>query len=1183
MRKHLFVTLLLACGMTHTGSFAVYAAPLPQQQSQPVVTVNGTVLDENNEPVIGASVYEKDNKTNAAATDFDGNFALNLAPGTMLRISYVGYKTLEVAASQGMQVYLEPTTEQLNELVAIGYGTQKRANLTGAVATVDVARVMDSRPVSDATKALQGAIPGLTITSGSGSLNEDATIRVRGTGTLTNGQNSAPLIVVDGVPVDDLNFVNPDDIEAISVLKDASSSAIYGSRASFGVILITTKNPSKEDRVSVSYSANFGWSGATVLPQFANTVDQIKTSLQGYYRNPTPGNAATEVGGMNYTQLLPFAEAWQQLHGGKPYKEYCELHPYVDENNVGDFYVYKDNQGNDQWLRYADWDLASTLFSNHAPSQKHNVTLEGTSGKTQYRLSFGYDSRQGTMKINPDKLNRYTANANVSTEITSWLKAGTRISYTQREFMEPNTGRNSYQYLWRWAPYMETYGWITNPADDKPLTFRNEIMNRGQAYTEKTVSRSTRLQAWINAEIIKGLNLQADFTYDVRTVNNHSAWALVKGWNGWGSAYSIYQWPTAGQPSTRARKWSRTSDRWTMNVFATYARTFANAHNLKVMLGASAEQYRRDGIDGYRYGLVDYSLPHIALTDGGIGGTNMYVTGDDDHRATAGFFGRVNYDYNGIYLFEFNLRRDGSTSFPANDQWAWFPSVSAGYRFSEENYFAPLKKIISNGKIRASYGHIGNEGVPEFTFLPTIDLGNQNVNWITSQGILASSASVPKLVSKSLTWERIETADIGLDLGLFNNQLTLGFDWYQRLTNDMLAPGMPAPSTLGISVPLRNAGSLRTRGWELSVGWNRSFGDAMVYAQFNLSDAQSKVTRWDSNDNNTLYSYTAGKSGYLFFEGQNFGDVYGFEVDRYFEESDFTGKNENGVWQYAPGVANQDYLAYNPFTFGPGDVKFVDQNGDGVINNGNDKMIRLDGKTYVPGQEGYEAALANPNHRAVPVGTVDNCGDLKVVGNALPRYEYSFRIGGAWKGFDLDLYFQGVGKRKMWQLSSFNIPFAAKNDGIFQHQLDGGFNKYIVNDADQIIGYEIDQNNLYPALYGGVFGYNSRMRATCDQGLNNFTCSDRYMVNMAYLRMKNITVGYTIPVDLTKKAYIQRARVYFSCENPFFIYNGAGKYSIDPELTRGEAASAYSANGNAAMYRVAPILRTYSFGLQVTF
>ncbi len=1183
MRKHLFVTLLLACGMPLTGNFAAFAAPEPQQQGQSVVTINGTVLDENNEPVIGASVVQKGVSGNATATDFDGNFAIRVKPGTVLRISFVGYKPVEMQAKQGMQVYLQPTTEMLNELVAVGYGTQKKANLTGAVATVDVARVMDSRPVNDVTRALQGAVPGLTITNASGGLNQDAQIRVRGTGTLTNGQNSDPLIVVDGVPVDDLNFVNPDDIADISVLKDASSSAIYGSRAAFGVILITTKNPSVADRVSVSYSANFAWSGATVLPKFANTVDQIKTSLQGYYRNPTSGNAATEVGGMNYKQLLPYAEAWQQQHGGKPYTDYCEMHPFESWDNVGDFAIYKDSKGNDQWLRYADWDLAATLFSNHAPSQKHNVTLEGTSGKTQYRLSFGYDGRQGTMKFNPDKLNRYTANANISTEITSWLKAGTRISYTQREFMEPNTGRNSYQYLWRWAPYMETYGWMINPETNKPLTFRNEIMNRGQANTEKTITRSTRLQAWMNAEIIKGLNLQADFTYDVRTMNNQSSWALVEGWNTWGGAYTIYQWPTAGQPSTRARKQSSTGDRWTVNVFATYAKTFAQDHNFKAMVGGTAEQYRYTSLDGYRSGLVDYSLPNLSLTDGGNGGTNVTATGSDSHRATAGFFARVNYDYKGIYLFEANLRRDGSSRFPANDQWAWFPSVSAGYRFSEEAYFQPVKNIISNGKIRASYGQIGNENVGTNAFLSVISYGNKNVNWITSQGILASSAGVPTLVSNTLTWERIETADAGIDLGFFNNQLTFGFDWYQRMTKDMLAPGMPVPSTLGTSAPLRNAGSLRTRGWELSLGWNHSFGDAEVYAQFNLSDAQSKVTKWDSNTNNTLYSYTAGKSGYLFFEGQNFGDIYGFEVDRYFEESDFNGKNSNGKWIYADGVANQDYLAYNPFTFGPGDVKFVDQNGDGVINNGNSTMIKLDGQTYVKGDPGYEAALANPNHRAIPVGTVENCGDLKVIGNALPRYEYSFRIGGAWKGFDIDLFLQGVGKRKMWQLSSFNIPFAATNDGIFQHQLDGGFNKYIVDDNDKIIGYEIDQNNLYPALYGGVFGYNSRMRATCDQGLNNFTCSDRYLVNMAYLRMKNITVGYTLPVDITKKAYIQRARIYFSCENPFFIYNGAGKYSIDPELTRGEASTAYSANGNAAMYRVAPILRTYSFGLQVTF
>ena len=248
MRKHLFVTLLLACGMPLTGNFAAFAAPEPQTQGQAVATITGTVLDENNEPVIGASVYQKGVKSNAVTTNFDGNFTIRVPRGAKLVVSYVGYKAAEIAAAEGMTVYLQPTTEMLNELVAIGYGSQKKANLTGAVATVDVARTMDSRPVQDVTKALQGAVPGVTITTSTGSIDADATIRVRGTGTLTNGQNSDPLIVVDGVPVDNLNFVNPEDIQEISVLKDASSSAIYGSRAAFGVILITTKSPSTTDR-----------------------------------------------------------------------------------------------------------------------------------------------------------------------------------------------------------------------------------------------------------------------------------------------------------------------------------------------------------------------------------------------------------------------------------------------------------------------------------------------------------------------------------------------------------------------------------------------------------------------------------------------------------------------------------------------------------------------------------------------------------------------------------------------------------------------------------------------------------------------------------------------------------------------------------------------------------------------
>ena len=1184
MRKHLFVTLLLTCGMPFGYGFTAFAEPAPQTQNQAVATITGTILDENNEPVIGASVMQKGVKTNAVTTNFEGNFIIKVAPGTPLVVSYVGYKSETMAAANGMTVYLQPTTEQLDQLVVVGYGTQKKANLTGAVATVDVARVMDNRPVQDVTKALQGAVPGLTITTASGSLTEESAIRVRGTGTLSNGASSAPLIVVDGVPVDDLNFVNPQDIQDISVLKDAASSAIYGSRASFGVILITTKSPATQDKVSVSYNANFAWSSATVLPKFAGTVDNIETMLQAYYRNPTATNSKTEVGGMAYKDLLPLAQKWAEQHNG-PYTDYVEQHPYVDENNVGDYKVLD----NGSWLRYADWDVAETLLTSSAPSQKHNVTLEGTSGKTQYRLSFGYDSREGLMKFNPDKMRRYMANANISTQITKWLKAGTRISYTQREFTEPNTSRNSYQYIWRWPGYMETYGWIEDPSTGEPLTFRNEIMNRTQAYTEKTTTRNTRLQAWMNAEIIPGLNLQADFTYDVRTMANNSAWAEVRGWNGWGNAYSIYTWPVAddkagitAQDKTRARKQSSTADRWTMNVFATYAKTFAKDHNLKVMLGATAEQYRYDYLNAYRSGLLDYALPNLSLTYGGYDALQQTMSSEDTHRATAGFFGRVNYDYKGIYLLEANLRRDGSSRFPAADQWAWFPSVSAGYRFTEENYFKKLgiDNIISNGKIRASYGHIGNENVGANAFISTITMGNKNVNWIGSNGGLVSSAGMPTVVSKSLTWERIETTDVGIDLGFLNNELTLGFDWYNRNTKDMLAPGITVPGTMGASAPQRNAGSMRTRGWELSLGWNHSFGDAMVYATFALSDAKSKVTQWDNTDG-TIYSYTAGKSGYLFYEGQNYGDIWGFSVDRYFEESDFAGKDKDGNWIYGENTPDQSYLAYNPFHFGPGDVKFKDLNGDGVINNGNADMIEVDGKTYVPGQTGYEAALANPEHKSVPVGTLRNHGDLKVVGNALPRYEYSFRLGAAWKGFDIDLFFQGVGKRKMWQISTFNIPIAALGSGVFEHQLD--YNKYIVDANDAIIGYEIDQSNQYPCTYAGTFGYNSRMRNTCDQGINNFTCSDRYLINMAYLRMKNITVGYTIPADITKKAYIQKARIYFSAENPFFIYNGAGEYKIDPELTRGEAANAYSSAGVASLFRVAPMMKSYSFGLQVTF
>ncbi len=1149
MRKQLFVTLLLACGMPLTGNFAAFAAPEPQAQSQAAVTITGTVLDENNEPVIGASVVQKGVQTNAAATDFDGNFSLRVVPGTTLRISYVGYKPVEVAAAQGMMVYLQPTTEQLNELVAIGYGSQKRANLTGAVATVDVARTMDSRPVTDVTKALQGSVPGLTITTANGDITSNATINIRGVGTLTNSQSSSPLIVVDGVPVDDLSFINPEDIEAISVLKDASSSAVYGTRAAFGVILVTTKESAKTDRVSVSYNNNFGWSNATILPKFLNTVDQINNALQSQYR--TGGDV--DIFGMNYTDLLPYAEAWQAQHGGKPYTSNVELHEFQNWDNVGDYVI----QGN-TWLRYADWDIAKTLFSS-AFSQKHNVSLEGTSGKTQYRASFGYDSREDMLRYNPAKVQRYMANVSLSTSIFSWLKAGVRMNFSNRDVDTPSmlvsgasSTLNPYQYMWRWPGFFLNYGYI-NDEYGNPVQFRNVIGNSLNSQMNRTTYAQTRMQAWLNAEIIPGLNLQADFTYALRNMNSDAARAPFYTWQTWGNKpfvlYSDYS-----QSSSYVAQSNYRDTFWNMNVYATYAKTFNEDHNLKIMLGAMAEQEHYKQFYAQRTGLVQYDPSNIDLTNG----PTYNVTGEDWKRATAGFFGRINYDYKGIYLLEVNGRYDGSSRFPSNDQWAFFPSASVGYRFSEESYFEPVKEWWSNGKIRASFGQIGNESVGAYRFLSTINQLSQTYTyWLNGTGADAQKLTMyemPTLVSNTLTWERIQTVDVGIDLGFFNNSLNFGFDWFQRKNKDMLGPGQTLPAVLGADAPVMNNGELTTNGWEISLGWNHSFGDADVYVNASLADARSKITKWN-NPSHSIYTYTPGNTN-NYTEGLYYGDIWGFETDRYFTVDDFTwntadGKYAPGATQtgYAPGIADQTGMQTGNFVYGPGDVKFKDLNGDGEINIGE--------------------------------GTMEDHGDMKVIGNALPRFEYSFRLGGAWKGFDIDLFFQGVGKRNMWVTGSTVTPMAQSAIGTFEGQ--NSYNHYVYNDAHQIVGYEIDQNNTYPNMYEGGGG-NGKWSSTMGRGCYNFYPQDRYLLNMAYLRLKNLTFGYTIPADITKKAMIQRARIYFSAENLAFLYNGAGKYGLDPELATSSTTTSQGSNaGYADFGRTTPMPRTFSFGLQVSF
>ena len=858
--------------------------------------VRGVVKDSNGEPLIGATVMVKGTNI-GVSTDANGAFSISAAAGKTLVVSYVGHVAKEVAASDGMTVNLASSAEALDEVVVVGYGTQKKVNLTGAVATVDVAKQLEGRPQQDLAKALQGAVPGLTITSSNGNVNGTPTMKIRGTGTLSNGEASDPLIVVDGVPMDDISFLNPEDIKEISVLKDAASSSIYGTRAAFGVILIQTKSAKAGDKVQVKYSNNFAWSQATYLPNYSSVPNQIRALVQANKR----AGLESELFGMYLEKMLPYAEAWEAQNGGKK-AGYREMRPFQSWDDVGDYWV--DENGNNA-MYYADWDVQNIFFNKAAPSQSHNATIQGSSGKTSYYLGFGYSNRQDIMKFAPEKVERFNVNANIQTEITKWLTAGARFNFSNKAYDQPNVRRTSFQYIWRWGSFFGPYGYMLD-ADGNIVDCENDIAYRKQAGKDHDVTTMTRMQAWARAKIIDGLTLNADFTYDLKNRNNEYAALPVIDWDTWGGNINN-PFVAYDQSSTSITQTNTKNDLWTLNVFGSYEKSFADAHNLKVMLGATAEREQYRYFSANRKVLLDNNLPELNLASG-----TPTVSSSAYTRATAGFFGRINYDYKGIYLLELNGRYDGSSRFPAADQWAFFPSMSAGYRFSEEAYFENLRDIVSNGKLRFSYGEIGNEAVGNNMFLSTID--DVTSYWLDKNGVKLPAYDMPSLVSSALSWERVNTMDIGLDLGFLNNSLNVSFDWYQRDTKDMLAPGITLPNTVGASAPYVNAGSLRTRGWELSIGWNKQFGDWNVYANANLADAKTMVTNWN-NPTGILSSY---------FTGKEYGAIYGFETERYFEESDFVGKNADGSWIYAEGVADQTGLQSGTFVYGPGDIKFKD-------------------------------------------------------------------------------------------------------------------------------------------------------------------------------------------------------------------------------------------------------------------
>ena len=1098
-RVNAFLVMLLVGTLSFSATAAVSESgllPATAAQQQPV---KGTIVDVNGNPIPGASVMIP-GTTTGTITLVDGTFSLNIAEGTTVEVGCLGYTTVKVNAKNGMKIVLKEDALMLSDVVVVGYGTQKKANLTGAVATVDVNKTLEARSTADLGKALQGAVPGLTVLNTSGKIGAEPTVVIRGVGTLSNSATSTPLYVVDGVPIDNISYLNTQDIESISVLKDASSSSIYGTRAAFGVVLITTKSAKTTEHIQVNYTNNFGWSQATTLPDYPTVLEQIYALNQVNHRY----GLDSELFGMYLDRdaYIKAAEAWQNKHGGKSgYREMVEGDDYIP--GVG--YV-------------ADWDVAGIMFNNAAPSQNHTISVQGNVGKTNYYMSFGYDKEQGLMNFNPDKLKKYNATVNVTTQVNDWIQIGARVNYVNKDYEDCTDAlrQGSYQYLWRWGSFFGPWGYFSNG-----LTGRNAISYRTQAGEGWTKTDNLRIGGFTKINIVKGLTLNADFTYLQNNMRYKQVNLPVHMMNTWSITPSETTMSTTTFIDAR-RSYTRG---YNTNIYGNYELSIAGKHNFNIMAGFNADESEYEYLRGTYNNILDTNLPEISLTfdseNKNIFGHNHSETG------SAGFFGRINYNYKDRILLELNGRYDGSSKFPENNRWAFFPSASAGWRISEEPFFAPVKSVVNNAKIRASYGEIGNQEVGSNMYIATIARQGSNVNWLGTGSTKMDTFGMPKMVSSTLSWETLATTNFGIDLGFLNGELNATFDWFQRDTKNMLAPGQTMPQVLGASAAYENAGTLRSRGWEITIDWHHNFNGANVYAIANLADYKTVIKEWN-NDSMLLNSNYSGK---------RYGDIWGFETDRYFEASDFVGKDEKGNYIPAEGVASQVKLQTGKFIYGPGDIKFVDQNGDNEINGGK--------------------------------GTVDDHGDLVVIGNTEPRYQYSLRIDGDWKGFDLDLYFQGVGKRSMWTQSAFVMPFMRGADALYKSQT-----SYITNeDAEKGI---IDQNATYPRLTQG--GAAKGTVSVLENGSTNFYPQSKYLVNMAYLRLKNITIGYTLPAQLTQKVKISKVRVYGSIYNAFDIIDHTKKYGIDPEMNKGEGKLADGTWG-----RTDPMLRTYSCGIQITF
>lgn len=932
--------------------------------------------------------------------------------------------------------------------------------------------MLEDRPIANVTQGLQGAIPNLNITFDGGSPNATAQINVRGTTSLNGG---SALILVDGVETNDISWLNPQDIASISVLKDASSAAVYGARAAFGVVLITTKKGTKGEKVRVNYNNNFSWSSPSRLPEGINSSKWIHAINQASVNSGGNGDFSTEL-----------VEAIDR------YNSDPVNNPSVFIDQTGKY------TGIGQWAYAANTNWFEEFYKKSAFMQQHNASISGGTEKNSYYASIGYKGQDGLFAFGDDTYKRINMSFNFTSQLTNWLEITFRTKYNRNESDIPNTydymGSSPYHEVYRAFPFIPVYLPDGNFAAVAGSNFNYNIAGiMAQAGRDITSSDDFWYTGAFNITPIKGLSIKGDYT------GNKFFKQQKKHQN------ILYQSQPDGTSIPQGSSNGVNNDKYNdtyqaLNLWAEYKKTIKQ-HSFGVMAGYNQESKKITALKTKVSGLYDNNTPVSDLA------TTLQSIGEDATVwAVQGMFFRLNYDYLGRYLLEVNGRYDGSSKYKSGSQWGFFPSVSVGWRLSEEKFFEPARNLFDNVKLRASIGTLGNQVTNgNFDYLGYLD--NETLSYVMG-GKVISGLKAPTLASTNITWEKVTTTNFGLDIAMLNNRLNASFDYYIRNTNDMVI-SKTYPAVLGSSGGKENLANMRTNGWELSVSWNDKInnvgGSPLMYSiGVGLADSYSTITKFD-NPEGALNNY---------YEGKRIGEIWGYVTDGFIQD-----EAEAQRMATIQGDISK--------TWKVGDIRYKDL--DGV--------------------EGITSAK-----------TIYNTGDQKVIGNTTPRYSFNINASASWKGFDVRVFFEGIAKRDLWIDSPVFWGFPS-NSNVWQSAV----NDYHVDNSWS----ENNTNAYYP-----LPSYSGRSKQT----------QTKYLQNGAYIRLKDLTISYTIPKAWISTVGIEQLKVFASGQN-LWVGTKLFKY-LDPDIvsTRQSNSKDNKLVGNLTSDGKAyPFSRTFSFGINLTF